>query len=338
MMTIDGSQGEGGGQILRTSLALSLVTGQSIRMVNIRAGRKKPGLMRQHLTAVEAATEIGQATASGAIIGSRELRFTPKEIRAGEYRFAVGTAGSTTLVLQAVLPALWTASGPSTLTLEGGTHNPYAPPFDFLKRSFLPLVARVGSRIDARLERPGFYPAGGGKMVVTIEPAAKLTGFDLNERGDIKRCQAKAVVANLPRRIAERELAVIRQRLEWPDDCLTVEEAAGSRGPGNVVSIEIEGEHVTEVVTSFGQKGVKAETVAERAIQAVGQYLAADVPVGRNLADQLLIPLALAGGGSFITLTPSQHTKTNADVLQRFLDVRIELTSRGKQQWLVQVS
>jgi RNA 3'-terminal phosphate cyclase (ATP) len=146
------------------------------------------------------------------------------------------------------------------------------------------------------------------------------------------------VVANLPRRIAERELAVIKHGLEWPDDCLTVEEAAGSRGPGNIVSIEIEGEYVTEVVTSFGQKGVKAETVAERAVQAVGQYLAADVPVGRNLADQLLIPLALAGGGSFMTLTPSQHTKTNADVLQRFLDVRIELTARGEQQWLVQVS
>ena len=172
MLTINGSQGEGGGQILRTALAMSLVTGKPFRIVRIRAGRKKPGLLRQHLTAVQAAAQIGQATVEGAAIGSQELTFTPGEIRPGEYRFAVGTAGSATLVLQAVLPALLTAPGLSVLTLEGGTHNPFAPPFDFLHRSYLPLVNRMGPTVEARLERPGFYPAGGGKFVVTVEPAA----------------------------------------------------------------------------------------------------------------------------------------------------------------------
>ena len=142
MITIDGSAGEGGGQILRTSLALSLISGRPFRIVNIRAGRKKPGLLRQHLTAVQAATQIGDAVSDGVEIGSTELVFRPEAVRAGEYRFSVGTAGSTTLVLQTVLPALILAGAPSILTLEGGTHNPMAPPFDFLVRTFLPLLAR----------------------------------------------------------------------------------------------------------------------------------------------------------------------------------------------------
>src|SRR5437867_958993 len=164
MLLIDGSQGEGGGQILRTALGLSLVTGTPIRIEKIRAGRAKPGLLRQHLTAVNAATAIGAVDVEGATLGSQELTFRPGTVKPGEYRFAVGTAGSTGLVLQTVLPPLLTAPGPSTLTLEGGTHNPTAPPFDFLARAFLPLISRMGPSATARLERPGFYPAGGGQM------------------------------------------------------------------------------------------------------------------------------------------------------------------------------
>src|SRR5512147_1952671 len=151
-LEIDGARGEGGGQILRSSLALSLVTGTPFRIVNIRAGRKRPGLMRQHLTAVQAAVEVGQARVGGSDVGSRDLTFEPKTIRAGDYRFSVGTAGSATLVLQTVFPALALAKGPSTVTVEGGTHNPMAPPFDFLARVFLPLVGRMGPRATAVLE------------------------------------------------------------------------------------------------------------------------------------------------------------------------------------------
>src|SRR5712675_2047994 len=162
MITIDGSEGEGGGQILRTSLALSLVTGQPFRMERIRAKRQKPGLLRQHLTAVEAAKTVGRAEATGGALNSQTLEFNPGPVTPGNYRFAVGTAGSATLVFQTVLPALLTASGHSTLTLEGGTHNPLAPPFDFLARSFTPLIHGMGPTVELELRTPGFFPAGGG--------------------------------------------------------------------------------------------------------------------------------------------------------------------------------
>jgi RNA 3'-terminal phosphate cyclase (ATP) len=161
MLTIDGSQSEGGGQVLRSSLALSLVTGRPFAIENIRAGRKKPGLLRQHLTAVLAAAEVSAAEVEGAALASRRLLFRPGRVRAGDYAFRVGTAGSATLVLQTVLPALLLAEGESTLTLEGGTHNPMAPPVDFLENAYLPLVNRLGPRVKVQLVRPGFYPAGG---------------------------------------------------------------------------------------------------------------------------------------------------------------------------------
>src|SRR5919109_679677 len=167
MLTLDGSFGEGGGQILRTALGLSLVTGQPFRMFKVRAGRPKPGLQAQHLAAVKAAATIGCAEVEGATLGSQELVFAPKQITPGEYAFAVGTAGSATLVLQTVLPALMSASTPSSLILEGGTHNPLAPPFEFLLKVFLPLVHRMGPAVKVKLDRHGFYPGGAGKMRVT---------------------------------------------------------------------------------------------------------------------------------------------------------------------------
>ena len=337
MLTIDGAQGEGGGQILRTSLALALVTGRPFRMVNIRAGRKKPGLLHQHLTAVQAVTRIGRAKVEGVAIGSKELTFAPTDIVPGEYRFAVGTAGSATLVLQAVLPALMTAASPSVLTLEGGTHNPYAPPFGFLQKSFLPFINRMGPKVDAELERPGFYPAGGGRFMVTIAPAESLACLDLLEQGEITQQRATAIVSALPRHIAERELAVVERKLEWPREWMAIEEVADPRGPGNVVAIEIQSQHVTEVFTAFGTRGIRAEEVANQAVKAACRYLTADVPVGEHLADQLLLPLALAGGGSFKTLAPSNHTRTNLEVIGRFLDVEITAEECDGQAWLFRV-
>ncbi|HUT25110.1 MAG TPA: RNA 3'-terminal phosphate cyclase [Sumerlaeia bacterium] len=333
MIEIDGSSGEGGGQILRSSLALSLVTSRPFRIDNIRAGRKKPGLLRQHLTAVRAAQEVGDADVTGDAIGSRTLTFAPKGVRPGRYRFTVGTAGSCTLVLQTALPALLTAEGASELVLEGGTHNPYAPPFDFLDKAFLPTINRMGPRATASLERPGFYPAGGGRFTVRIEPAPRLERFDLLERGEIQGRLARAVVAQLPAAIARRELAVLRNALSWDETCLHVEEIRNSSGPGNVLIVEIQCENVVEVFTGFGQRGVPAERVAEETAQAVRQYLAADVPVGRHLADQLLIPMALAGGGRFRTLSPTRHTTTNVEVIKRFLDVEVALMERGTEDW-----
>jgi len=337
MLRIDGSFGEGGGQILRTSLALSLVTGTPFRIERIRAGRKKPGLMRQHLTAVEAAREIGHADVSGDREGSLELTFVPGKVVPGDYRFSVGTAGSTALVLQTVLPGLLTADGPSSLTLEGGTHNPFAPPFDFLVRTFLEVVNRMGPHVVVILERPGFYPAGGGRIRVTVQPAPALQRFDLLERGPIRRRCATAVMAGLPRHIAERELRVIGKKLDIDEDALCLKELPAKYGPGNVLTVEIESEHVTEVVTGFGQRGVRAEEVARGVAQAAREYLDAEVPVGVHLADQLLIPFALAGGGSFLTMAPSEHTKTNAEVVKMFVGVQVAMEQISEKQWRVSI-
>ena len=337
MLEIDGSQGEGGGQILRTSLALSLVTGTPIRLFNIRAGRKKPGLQRQHLTAVLAAAQIGQADTGGAKLHSRDLTFTPGKVVPGEYEFDIGTAGSATLVLQTVLPPLLLAEGPSIVRLKGGTHNPMAPQFDFLTRSFLPLVNRMGPNVVATLQRPGFYPVGGGQATVTIEPVSHLSPFNLLERGPISMHRARAVVAQLPRHIAERELSVVGRELQWDDKFLAIEEWKSSRGPGNVLLVELAGDDVTEVFASFGARGVRAEAVAETIVREVRDYLEADVPIGPHLADQLILPLSLAGGGSFITMRPTPHTLTNIDVVQRFLPVSIAVSQVGKQAWQVAV-
>lgn len=334
MIVLDGSYGEGGGQILRTALSLSLVTGAPFRIEKIRARRERPGLLRQHLTAVSAAQAAGQARVEGAELGSSELSFFPGRIRPGTYRFATGTAGSATLVLQTVLPALLIASGPSQITLEGGTHNPLAPPFDFLAETFLPVIERMGPKISAVLERPGFYPAGGGKFTVSIKPAAatakKLSPLDLLERGPIRRRQAKALVAGLPRQIAERELAVVERRLGWKGAELEAVVLPGRRGPGNALLLEIGCERITEVFAAFGARGVPAEAVAESAVKEAQDYLSAAVPVGAHLADQLLIPMALAGQGSFRTLPLTPHAATNIEIIKKFLPVAIEVAAEGE--------
>ena len=336
MITIDGSFGEGGGQILRTSLALSLVTGKPFSIHDIRAGRKKPGLMRQHLTAVNAAAVIGQAVIKGNRIGSQAFTFKPEMIKPGNYHFAIGSAGSCTLVFQTILPALLMAGEPSDIVLEGGTHNPFAPPFDFLEKAFLPVINRMGPQVDAVLEKPGFYPAGGGRFKVSISPAG-LNRIDLLERGNIIHKTARASVANLPVKIANRELKVIREKLEWGRELLKAVNVENSQGPGNILTIEIESDNITEVFTGFGEKGVSAEKVAKRAVKAVQEYLALNVPVGRYLADQLLIPMALAGGGKFRTLSPTQHTTTNAEIIKKFIDVDIAINEYDQNRWEIEL-
>lgn len=338
MITIDGSRGEGGGQILRTSLALSLATGQAFRLEQIRAGRTKPGLLRQHLTAVEAAKTVGCAEVTGALLGSQALEFRPTAVRPGDYRFAVGTAGSATLVLQTILPPLLTASGTTTLTLEGGTHNPFAPPFDFLARCFVPLIARMGPRVELELERPGFYPAGGGRFHARIEPVKRLTPIDLPERGAICGKRARAILSKLPAQVGDRELAVVREQLGWSAEECVVESVANPVGPGNALLVEIEAEHVTEVFSGFGERGRPAEEVARGATEAASVWLRAGVPVDEHLADQLLLPMALAGGGSFRTVKPSLHFTTNIGIIQRFLSVSIRFEQEAERDsWQVTV-
>lgn len=326
MLTIDGSFGEGGGQIVRSSLALSMVMGRPFRIENVRAGREKPGLLRQHLTAVRAAATVCGATVEGDAIGSGAFSFIPGKVSAGEYTFSVGTAGSATLVLQTVLPALLRVSGRSVLTLEGGTHNPHAPPFDFLAKAFLPLVNRIGPKVEANLERAGFYPAGGGRFIVQIEPTPRLSRLELTERGSIDTTRARAVLCGLPRHIAERELKVVQKKLGWADDRLIIEEVTNAQCPGNVVLLEVGSEHVTEVFTGFGEIHRAAEAVATHAVQQCQRYLAAGAPVGEYLADQLVLILAIGGGGAYATLPLSRHATTHIELIKRFNGPAITLT------------
>jgi RNA 3'-terminal phosphate cyclase (ATP) len=258
LLEIDGSFGEGGGQILRSSLALSMITGRPFRIYNIRANRPKGGLRRQHLTCVLAAAQVCGASITGGAVDSRDVTFNPGTIQPGDYHFDIGSAGSTMLVLQTVLPALMIADAPSTITLEGGTHNFGAPPFLFLSKSFLPLMNRMGPRV----ERAGFAPRGGGKARVQITPAI-LKPIELTQRGPILRKLATATIAALPREIAERELNIAAGLLSLAPNETAIEELPSDQGPGNIFTVEVESPHLTEVFTAFGARGIRGENVAQ---------------------------------------------------------------------------
>lgn len=337
MIIIDGAEGEGGGQVVRNALALSLVTGQPFRISNIRGGRDKPGLMRQHLTAVEAALTIGGAMCEGASVGSTEIAFTPGRVTPGEYRFAVGTAGSTSLVLQTVLMPLLLAGGPSRLVLEGGTHNMMAPPFDFIERAFLPVINRMGPQVSARLTRHGFFPRGGGQIEVDIVPG-KLSPIACIDRGALQSVSATALFAGLPFDIAEREIKAARAILsEWPQEAFAVRQLPEEQGPGNALLLEAVFEHGREIVTGFGKLGVSAESLAKTAAQRMAGFLASDAFAGPYLADQLLLPFALGGGGSFTTVKLSQHSLTAANVIERFTGRRCVFEVRQGESNLVTI-
>ena len=262
MIIIDGSEGEGGGQIVRNACALSLVTAEPFRITNIRGGREKPGLMRQHVTAIEAACAIGGGTCEGVSVGSGEMSFTPGTVQGGDYHFAVGTAGSTGLVLQTILMPLVLAGTPSRLVLEGGTHNMLAPPFEFIERCFLPVINRMGPTVTAKLVRHGFYPSGGGRIEVEITPAP-LVPVDCTERGTLIDTSAIAFFAGLPFDVADREIQTAKKLLDWPERSFAVRELPEERGPGNILLLEARHEHATEIVSGFGK--------ARRARRTCGQ-------------------------------------------------------------------
>lgn len=326
MLELDGSYGEGGGQILRTALLLSMHTQIPFRIVNIRAKRKKPGLMRQHLTAVQAAAAICNARVVGAAVGSQILEFYPGEVQEGDYRFAIGTAGSCTLVLQTVLPALMFAKKKSTLHLQGGTHNPMCPPFHFLQRAFVPVINRMGGNITMNLLRHGFYPAGGGEINVTVDPINQLTPLYLVERGNPISHYAESLIAGIPTHVAKRELAVMGELLNWPDTALHTRELPSGQGPGNVLMATLEYVNITEVFIGFGEKGVAAEVVAKNTVQVVEEYRSSQAVVGEYLGDQLMLPFALAGAGHYTVSKLSQHAVTNVQIIEKFLPVEIKST------------
>lgn len=331
---LDGTSG--GGQMLRTALSLAMVTGQPFRMTNIRGKRRKPGLMRQHLTCVKAACEISDGTADGAEIGSTELVFQAGKLRGEPYQFSIGTAGSTSLLFQTLLPALLHADGPSTLRLEGGTHNPLAPPFEFIDRVFLPALRRMGAEATVSLVESGFAPAGGGVITCEIQPCSKLAAIDLHERGELTFTRLRVPTRNLPTSIAERILFAALEQFPCTDAAVETREP----GPGRGVCCLFEAvfENTSEITSTFGETNVTAERVGMRAGKSMHDFIGSGVPVGRWLADQLLLPMALAGTGSFTTLIPDDHVPTNISVIEKFLPVKFLIDDADRGRRIISVS
>ncbi|MFQ6100070.1 MAG: RNA 3'-terminal phosphate cyclase [Anaerolineae bacterium] len=329
MVVIDGSHGEGGGQVLRTALALAVLTGQPMRIEHIRAGRRKPGLRPQHLTGVRAAGAVCEARLEGAELDSQMLTFVPGgPARPGEYVFDVtevargGSAGSVGLVLQTVLLPLALAGGESRLTLRGGTHVPWAPPASYLEHVFLPTLARMGVRTQIELVRWGFYPAGGGEMRVRIaEREGPLSPILLTERGELQRVWGTAAVMNLPAHIPQRMAARARNVLAEAGLQAQVEPLRlRGAGPGAGIFLFAEYAHTTAGFTAYGRKGLPAERVAETACKDLLAHHRSGAPADLYLADQLVLPMALAKGESrVITSQVSQHLLTNVWVVPQFL-------------------
>ncbi|AMN67028.1 RNA 3'-terminal phosphate cyclase [Psychrobacter sp. P11G5] len=361
-LKIDGSTGEGGGQIIRTALSLSMLTGIPVEIINIRAGRAKPGLMRQHLVCLQASQQISDATVSGAYLGSTAFSFSPHAIKSGDYSFDIGSAGSTSLVLQTLLPALLFAntdvSSKSTVTFKGGTHNPMAPTTDFLQQAFIPALAKLDMQVDIELQQAGFAPIGGGVIQATITPfmrRADSKPLQLTKRGDLIGIELVASTLNLEYDICKRELASARTALieSCIDEALIKSQGNKLHGIGEGNTCYALVTHKTthkadspdnyeqlhqEAFTLLGEKRSSAENVGSRLAGLVKRYLfQTDALVDEYLTDQLLLPLALSGGGEFTARVISGHTKTQAWLIEQFLPVEIKFNAIDDDKILVQV-
>jgi RNA 3'-terminal phosphate cyclase (ATP) len=338
MIEIDGSQGEGGGQILRSALALAIITKKPFRITNIRGRRPKPGLMRQHLACIEAAKAISNSKAVTSSqeplqIGSSSLEFFPGDVVAGDYEFSIGSAGSCMLVLQTVLWPLLSVARQSQLRLRGGTHNPMAPSATCLQNVLPQVLAQVGGSVEIEVLRHGFYPRGGGEVVVRLQGIESFQGLSFLERGEPIETQFNCLHAAISPSVAKRELTKVGELMSVGSDaCLKNIALRGNEGPGNALLAIAKYERVTEVFSAYGEQGVSAERVAEKLVAQLRKYQQSKAPIGPHLADQLLLPMALAGVGSFVCTEVTQHTKTNAEIIQRFLNCVIEIgeaTTKG---------
>ena len=340
-VVIDGSYGEGGGQILRTSLGLSALTGRPLRIERIRAKRRKPGLAAQHLASARAVAAICDAALEGDAIGSSELSFVPRSApRADAYSFDVaelregGSAGSVVLILQAMLLPLSFAEGPSSLFLRGGTHLSWSPPFEYIDEVWLPALRRMGLQADIRLLRSGWYPVGEGEIEVRIEgrTGRAMTGLDWTERGALLEISGRALVANLHIHIAERMASRATELLRGHVGRLAIRpERVRASCPGAAICLTARYEGGNVGFNALGKRGLPAEEVAEAAAQQFLDFEASGASVDEHLADQLLLPMALASGPSdFLCPTASSHLRTNAWVIERFGVARVEIDETGQ--------
>jgi RNA 3'-terminal phosphate cyclase (ATP) len=327
IVEIDGSYGEGGGQILRTALALSAILRKGFTIHHIRSKRKTPGLQAQHLKALEALARITEAHTEGIKFGSQRVLFFPQMILPGDYQWEVGTAGSVTLLLQAILLPLCLAQGTSRLTLTGGTHVPWSPSFHYLSEVLLPTLRLMGVSADATIEKWGWYPKGGGKIQLKINPIHELRPISLLKRGPLKKIRGLSAISNLPKHVADRQkehtLKRIQEELDIDAD-IDVAYDVPSNGPGSFLFLMSEHERALAGFSSLGSRGKPAEKVADEPIGALKDYLGSEGCIDPYLADQLVPFMAFAGGDcSFTTTQITEHLTTNLWVLQHFSEAKI---------------
>ena len=342
MIVIDGSLGEGGGQVLRSALSLSLLTGQAFTMNNIRVARPRSGLCAQHLSAVQAAAQISRAVVEGDRKGSVQISFSPGPIVPGDYHFDIGTAGSTSLVFQTLLLPLALAPGESHLSITGGTHVPWSPCYHYLDWHWGHLLSRMGVRFDLTLARAGFYPKGGGEIQARIPGNAPIQGIDLAERGKLLRVRGLSGVANLPLDIAERQRTQSLRRLQHlvaKTDVDVAIESFAAYSKGTVLLLMAEFEHSQACFFALGARGKPAERVADEAVDGLAKFLKTDGAVDDWLADQILLPMAMATTPSVLsTCEVTQHLLTNAEVIHHFLPVNISIDAAPGQAGLVRIN
>lgn len=348
-LTIDGGYGEGGGQIVRGALTLACLTGRPVHIGRIRAQRRKPGLAAQHLTSVRAAAELCAAEVTGAELGSQALTFRPQRMmQPGSYRFDVaaarlgGSAGATMLVLQTVLLPLACAEGESTVVLEGGTHVPMSPPFDYVRDVWLPTLARLGIAAHVWLERPGWYPAGGGKVCAAIRGSGKRARFSplwLTERGNLKIVRGCGLASALPSHVAERMAGRAREILQAHGILHDIRAVTrDSDCPGAGLFLVAEYQHAIAGFSALGERGKPAESVAEEACAALFFFHESEGAVEAHLADQLIIPTAVCEGESAFTVQRvTLHLETVAWLVERFGVARVRIERDGQRAACVRV-
>lgn len=332
MRTIDASYGEGGGQLVRTACALAAMTGEGVRLVDMRARRRPPGLAAQHLTAVRAVAALCDAEVPGLALGAREIVFLPGPLKSGEFRFDVGTAGAVPLVLQALLPAALHASGPVCVTVTGGTDVRGGPTVDYLQRVFLPLLARTGARASLRVVRRGYYPRGGGEVELTVQPCRELQPLRLEHPGELQVVEGLAYCANLPGHIATRMADAASARLlGLPVRIDTrVLGRAEAFGPGGAIVLAARTQHTVLGALAVAERGVPAERLGELAADEVRAEIDAGATLDVHAADQLLVYLAQAAGPSvFLARTLSLHVQTVCWLLEQFLPVTFRTSAEG---------
>ena len=329
MIQIDGSKGEGGGQILRTSLALSLLTGQSFKLINIRANRPKPGLAAQHLACVRAASQISGAIFKGGSLGSTVLHFEPAPVKSGDYRFVINTAGATALVLHTVyLPLILRGDGPSTVRVTGGTHVMAAPSYHFLETTWAGYLAKLGFDASLKMLRPGFYPRGGGEIEAVLQPAAGVRGLNLTTRPTLTTAGGFAGTADLPASVGKTLARRLKHKLKMAEVESHIPEEDWENGPGAVAGVIFRQAPVPTVFTALGERGRPAEAVADAAVEAALEFRASGCPVDPHSADQLVLPLAFSDDASeFAVSEVTNHLLTNIGTIRKF--VEREITCEG---------